>query len=245
MGVRPVSLQRGLLMREMRLTAQVIDGAPKFLNPENLYTLLLRGLQIQNLENLGITNDKFAVVDLTGNDLVTVDNIPRLANARALLLGNNKIVHIEDVEDNLPNVTSILLMANDIAGLQSILSLSSMTLLENLVLVDNPLTRIPYYRLFAIWAIPSLRCLDFEQVKSRERQAASKLFGTREEPTPLVDELVHNKNAAHEPVAVGSGAELTAEQKQQLVDQLNAASDIEEIERIELALATGYLEKRV
>lgn len=231
----------------MRLTAQVINDAPKLLNPERLYTIQLRGLHIQYLENLGITNDKFEVLDFTGNDLVTVGNIPRLANAKTLLFGNNRIVRIEDLGDSLPLVQSILFMANEIASLKSIVSLAKLKNLHHLILIDNPVTRIPYYRLFAIWTIPSLQSLDFEKVKNRERQAAETLFGTASDPKPLVEELLTNNNAAHEPVAVASGgsSKLTEQQKQELIRQLEGAQDIEEIERIEMALATGYLEKRI
>lgn len=40
------------------------------LNAENQLTLQLRNLQIPQIENLGITQDKFSVIDLTGNDIV-------------------------------------------------------------------------------------------------------------------------------------------------------------------------------
>lgn len=229
----------------MILTAQVVNDAPKFLNPEKLYTIQLRGLHIQYLENLGITNDQYEVLDFTGNDLVTVGNIPLLSKAKTLLFGNNKIVKIEGLGDNLPGIESLLFMANEIAQLESIVSLSQLHRLTHLVMLDNPITQIPYYRLFTIWTVPSLKSLDFEKVKEKERQAAVSLFGTSSEPTPLYHKLLNNTNAAHEPVAVETHRKLTDEEKKELVSQLEKAKDIEEIERIEMALATGYLEKRI
>ena len=61
----------------MRLTAQVINEAPEILNPEGKLTLLLRDLQITELENLAITQNKYQVIDLSNNDLISLGNIPK------------------------------------------------------------------------------------------------------------------------------------------------------------------------
>ena len=81
----------------MRLTAQVINEAPEILNPEGKLTLLLRDLQITELENLAITQNKYQVIDLSNNDLISLGNIPkRFNNLQCLLLSNNNISYIDD-----------------------------------------------------------------------------------------------------------------------------------------------------
>lgn len=42
-----------------------------------------------------------------------------------------------------------------------------------------------HYRLWVIWRCPSVRFFDYQKVKDAERQEATKLFGTEEDPSQL------------------------------------------------------------
>lgn len=75
----------------MRLNADLISRTQQYLNPLNQFYIDLRGYKIPYLENLAATNDQFECIDLTGNDIVKLDELPRLLRLETLMLANNKI----------------------------------------------------------------------------------------------------------------------------------------------------------
>ncbi|RLV90285.1 U2 small nuclear ribonucleoprotein A' [Spathaspora sp. JA1] len=243
----------------MRLTSQVINEAPIILNPEKKLTLQLRNLQIPTIENLGITQDKFQVIDLTNNELIELGNIPSgFKNLETLLLGNNNIAYIDEnfPQDNY--ITSISLINNNIYKFQIEFS-KKFKRLENLILIGNPITELSNYRLFIVWLIPSLKVLDFKKVKPRERIEAIEKFGkidssSDEFNTNVLTMLAKSseKQATTNGVAAGSNSavnktmntvvkKLTEAERRELLHKLNSATSIHEIEEIESALKRGSI----
>jgi len=53
----------------VRITLELLQNASQTLNPANQRQVLLRGLKIPNIENLGGTNDAYECIDLSDNDL--------------------------------------------------------------------------------------------------------------------------------------------------------------------------------
>lgn len=236
----------------MRLTAQVISNAPIVLNPEGQLTLQLRQLKISFIENLGITQDKFKVIDLIDNELSEVSDIPLLKNLEVLLLANNKIYTIKDDDENiflqnLPNLKSITLSNNNIARFSDIKALSS-SHIQILSLLGNPIQLLENYRLFIIWLIPSLRVLDFIKVKDSERKLAKEMFGDDiNQPSEQAllafgqESEAYGQNITKEEKAMQSVLQkLTDEEKANLLKQLETSESLEEIERIEETLKKGY-----
>ena len=68
-----------------------------------------------------------------------------------------------------------------IASIKELEGLRSCKKLVHLSLAQNPVSRLPDYRLCVINMIPSLRVLDFEKVTLKERNEAAKRFGTTAE----------------------------------------------------------------
>ncbi|CAX42409.1 component of U2 snRNP, putative [Candida dubliniensis CD36] len=233
----------------MRLTAQVINEAPEILNPEGKLTLLLRDLQITELENLAITQNKYQVLDLSNNDLISLGNIPKsFNNLECLLLSNNNISYIDD--DSFPSenhITSISLFNNNIYKFQKSFK-DKFTRLETLVLLGNPITEIENYRHFIIWLIPNLKVLDFKKVKQAERNTSESMFGTNhDEFNTLAQSMFSNEN---ENIKLDGKSDrqvknfvkkLSDEERQQLLKKLETATSIEEIERIENDLKEGMV----
>lgn len=104
-----------------------------------------------------------------------------------------------------------------------------------------------------IWAIPSLRYLDYERVRDLERKEAKELFGTLAEPSELALSIRGVKSRAVDAGVTtngrvqssggGSGkafrAVLTDSEKKRVQEMLQNAKSMAEIDRIEKDLAEG------
>ncbi|KAK6455260.1 leucine-rich repeat-domain-containing protein [Scheffersomyces xylosifermentans] len=238
----------------MRLTAQVINSAPIILNPEGSLTLQLRDLAIPYLENLGITQDKFAVLDLTNNNLTELSNIPsRFYNLEVLLLAGNKITFIDETFPQENRIKSISLINNNISKFQVSFK-DKFKHLENLALIGNPIQKVKNYRLFIIWLIPSLKILDFKKIKQKERDAAVELFGeNREDLNEVALSLLRTNSDAVEVETTKIsdtsedrnlkrlGKKMSDEERRELLARLETATKLEEIEEIENKLKSGYV----
>lgn len=235
----------------MRLTAQTINSAPVVLNPEGQLVLQLRGLQIPYIENLGITHDKYGVVDLTNNELVELGNIPGgFVQLDTLLLANNNIALVGDNFPPTNRISTVVLANNNIRRFLRSFH-TKFPELKTLVLVGNPVCELANYRLFTIWLIPTLDVLDFHRVKPPERADARRLFGsTYASATALA--LSYLGHDAQPPAldAVGTDLapppprghlhtiahKLSDAEKAALMKRLETALSLEEIDDIEAAL---------
>lgn len=237
--------------KNMRLTSQVLADAPIVINPEGNVTLQLRSLKIPYIENLAVTRDAYEVIDLTDNELVEVSNFPPLKNLTTLLLANNNIFRLvdEQLSRNLFNLSSISLVNNNISHFASVMGLMDMKNLKSIVLLNNPICKLQYYRLFLIWAIPSLEVLDFKKVKEAERKEAIRLFGDdKSNPKQLANQLLATASSSSSEISMNTKEErklinvagkLDDLQKILLMEKLKNASSLEEIEELENALKDG------
>jgi U2 small nuclear ribonucleoprotein A' len=124
----------------------------------------------------------FECIDLSDNELRRLGNFTNLDRLTSVVATNNRIKAISpDLADSLPNLENLFLMNNKIADLQELAKLTACKRLQRLVLVNNLLTELPNYRLFAIAKIPTLRILDFAKVSAQERRDAAVLFPPEED----------------------------------------------------------------
>ncbi|KAK7207544.1 small nuclear ribonucleoprotein U2, A [Myxozyma melibiosi] len=234
----------------MKLTVDLINASPSYINPLKDRELSLRGHRIPMIENLGVSKDLNDTIDLTDNDITTLTNLPRLIRLRRLLLARNKITHIAPtLTSSVPNLTTLILTSNSIQNLADLNGLGACRRLTYLSLLGNPVARKEHYRLFVIWRIPSVRILDFEKVRQAEREQAAKLFGTTDEPTELATKLSTVSNVRTFDVGSSSSSstsqsasarngtvKLTAAERERIVEQLRNAKSLAEIERLEQTL---------
>ncbi|KAK9314015.1 leucine-rich repeat-domain-containing protein [Lipomyces starkeyi] len=229
----------------MKLTADLINSAQSYINPLNDRELTLRGHKIPVIENLGVTKDLNDAIDLTDNDITHLNNIPRLLRLRRLLIARNRITHIAPtIAKSIPNLTTLILTSNSISNLSDLEGLKELKQLSYLSLVNNPITRREHYRSWVIWRLPSVRVLDYEKVRQVERQDASKLFGTFDDPTPLATKLSTTVAKARTFEVEGTNgneanrAKLTATDRERIMEQLRNAKSLSEIEHLEQTLRT-------
>ena len=144
----------------MRLNADLISKSAQYLNPLNQFHLDMRGYKLPYLENLSASNDQFACIDLTDNDIAKLEELPQLLRLETLMLGNNRISRIQkDFAQMCPRLDTIILSSNRIASLLEIDNLPQN--LKRLVLLENVVCNLSNYRLYVIWILPSLKMLDY------------------------------------------------------------------------------------
>lgn len=130
----------------------------------------------------------------------------------------------------MPNLSTLLLTNNKIASFADIDSLAKCHQLTLLVLRENPITMLPNYRLYVIYKVPSLKCLDYVKVKKAEREAAQAFFASNEGKQVL--EVVHATATSR----AAAPAALTDAQRAEIRAAIAAATTKEEMDRIEKQL---------
>ncbi|KAF8446153.1 L domain-like protein [Boletus edulis BED1] len=239
----------------VKLTPELLAQASSATSPIRERQLDLRGYKIPAIENLGVTKDQHDAIDLTDNSITVLGNLPLLKRLRTLLLANNRVSSISSsINLSVPNLTTLVLTANSISELGDLEPLKELKHLKYLSLLGNPVREKKWYREWLARRIPSLRVLDFQRIRDKERQTGKSLFLTAEGlPTALATTISttvskHSTKAAitiDEPKAVplaGKAGRLMSKEEAERVKQAIAkATSIEEIRRLERSLREGYL----
>ncbi|TPX32569.1 hypothetical protein SmJEL517_g04364 [Synchytrium microbalum] len=233
----------------VKLDYNVLSIAPSGLNPVGDWELDLRGLRIPRIENLAITKDQHDSIDFTDNDIRRLENIPPFHRLTHLHLANNRISRIDpDISKSVPNLTTLVLSNNQLAELGDLDALAGCKKLEFLSLLENPVNTRRHYRHYVIMKCPSVRVLDYRRITDKERQESKVTFqGTTGEA--LATSLSNQKsNNTFEPGDVNAPKKeaqiyqpLSGEEADRIRAAINAASDLEEIERLSRILATGHV----
>ena len=160
-----------------RLSVDMIMKAPAFRNALKERELDLRGLKIPRIENLGVTQDQFDVIDFSNNQIEVIEDMPHFVRLTTLLFNNNMINRCsESFPENCPNIHALMLTNNNIREWKQITPLMKLRHLEHLSLVQNPISATENYRLICIKLFPSLKYLDFQKVTMKERDEAKTIF---------------------------------------------------------------------
>jgi len=223
----------------VRLTAELIITSPAFVNTLKERELDLRGNKISQIENLGATEDQYDVLDFSDNDITRLDGFPLLNRLSTLLLSNNRISTVATgLGPKIPNLETLILTGNRVENLADLDPLSEFNKLQNLSLLKNPVTKQKHYRLYIIYKLPSIKILDFQKVKAKERVEAAKLFDS-ETGAQLVSTISQIKAV---PTTIPM-PQLTEEQKQKIQEMIGKATTSEEIQRLDRALRSGKVPK--
>ncbi|KAI9686193.1 MAG: U2 snRNP complex subunit [Bathelium mastoideum] len=256
----------------MRLSADLIHNSLSYLNPLKERELDLRGHKIPAIENLGVAkvslrnfrssevlqltaksvckdHDAF---DFTDNDISQLSNFPLSPRVKTLLLARNRITTIQPtLAKSIPNLSTLVLTANQISELADLEPLSSLPKLTQLVLMENPVTRKENYRYWIIWRIPSVRFLDFQRIRDAERKKAVELFGTASEPSALASKILSIKSRTFDVPSSGltsdtsgtkfSRVDLDEEEKKRIRERIKNAKSLQEVRRLEKELNEGRI----
>jgi len=222
----------------MRLTAHLVSQCPQFVNTVREWELDCRGNRIPLIENLGSTEDQFDTLNFCDNELSKLDNFPNLIRLKTLLCCNNRIARIDpSIVESLGNLKSLVLTNNHLKHLADIDVLAACTKLESLVLIDNEISKKRHYKNYCIHKLPQLKYLDFQKIKTVDRDAAKKAFAGK------AGERLNAEIQAARTFVPGEGMagenRLTEEQINEIKAAINKATTIDEVNRLEKALKAG------
>ncbi|KAK6732263.1 hypothetical protein RB195_016571 [Necator americanus] len=233
----------------VRLTVELIDNAPQFINTVRERELNLRGYKIPVIENMGVTKDQFDVIDLTDNDVKRLDNLPLLKRIHTLYLHNNRVHYIQpDIGEKLPNLKILALTNNNITELGDIDPLANCKKLEYITFIGNPITHKTNYRNYIIYKLPSVRVIDFKRVRLAEREAARKMFKGKKGQKNR-EAIKRSTNAPAdiengETSRVNGSVALTPEDRVKIQNAIASARSLAEVEHLQSILASGRVPER-
>ncbi|KAH8808867.1 leucine-rich repeat-domain-containing protein [Xylogone sp. PMI_703] len=235
----------------MRLTTELLQSSLSYLNPLKERELDLRGHKIPTIENLGVAGPHDAI-DFTDNDIQQLGNFPLSPRLHTLLMARNRIASIQpSVAKSIPNLTTLVLTANNFAELADLDPLVGFVHLTHLVLLENPVTRKQYYREWILWRCPSVRFLDYQKVKDVERKRAAELFGTADKPTAEASKIMGIKSRTFDVPSSSNGAstvsgknyrvKLTDKERKKVEELIRNAKSLQEIIKLEKELNEGRI----
>ncbi|CAM9274484.1 unnamed protein product, partial [Ectocarpus fasciculatus] len=199
------------------------------------------GYKVADIENLAVLQDQFDLIDLSDNELRALENFPGMTRLSSLFVSNNYVCHVGCLGEQLRNLSTLVLSNNRINSLSEIDNIATLSKLELLSLTDNQVTHLPKYRLYVIFRIPSLKCLDFQKVRRVEREEAAQFFSSAA-GLEFIGAVSGMKAApdtaakAPAPPAAPAPTTLTDAQKAEVRKAIQGATTREEVDIIEKQL---------
>ncbi|KAH8728685.1 small nuclear ribonucleoprotein U2, A [Phaeosphaeriaceae sp. PMI808] len=218
------------------------------LGAELISILYCLGHKISAIENMGAARDNDAI-DLTDNDIAQLGNFPLQPRLRTLFLGQNRISSIQpNLSSSIPNLHTLVLTKNRFVELADLDPLAGFKKLVYLSLMGNPVTSKENYRYWVIWRCPTVRYLDFAKVRLVERNKATALFGTPEEPTELASKIMGVKSKGFVVPSFTNGTDdsskgriYTDDEKKRMKAAINNATSLAEMAKLEKDFAEGII----
>ncbi|CAD8078623.1 unnamed protein product [Paramecium primaurelia] len=126
------------------------------------FTEEMAALFTQHQQLLGLTFENCG--------LTTLEGFPKLKKLQNLELENNSLTGtaIKFISDNFKELLNLNLSQNNIKSVDDLKPLATLTKLESLELIDNPLTKEAGYHKKVFQLIPSLKVLDNKNEKGEE-----------------------------------------------------------------------------
>lgn len=230
----------------MRITPELIETCYQYTNKATTdREIRMRALKINVIENLGATLNQFDCFDLSDNSIGKLDNLPLLPRLKCLLLSNNRIYKIASgLEESIPNLERLILTNNYVQELGDIDALSTLKKLQNLSLINNPVTSKPHYRYYVIHKLPNLKLLDFSKIKRFEREESRALFAGEDGDTLAKSIGIKSKTLDEEFRQELESRDQDFRKKQRVDDAQTTEKDVanmQSINRINNLLKAGYV----
>ncbi|XP_043576230.1 centriolin isoform X4 [Chiloscyllium plagiosum] len=147
---------------------------------DQLLVLNLNNNLIEKIEKLD-KQSKLRELSLSYNRICKIEGLEHMVNLQSLKLAGNYIEQIPVwVGKKLRSLRILNLKQNNITSLQDVAKLKPLKELTSLTLANNPVARLPHYRLYVIYHLRSLNCLDGQLITIQERQEAHKRFNLEE-----------------------------------------------------------------
>ena len=160
----------------VKITKELVNVSPQFLNTIKEYQLSLKSKKLTELTNLLVTANVFESIDISNNSIFHVPILPQLSRLKTLILSNNNITTIDEGFAKYCPIENLVLSNNHVDSIGFIDCLAQCKTLKRLVLVDNIITNYPCYRGYCLYKMPWLKILDYTKVTVKERDEAKIFF---------------------------------------------------------------------
>ncbi|NWI09549.1 CNTRL protein, partial [Crypturellus soui] len=184
--IKALSKQENLACISSLNLSFVKDGDKKFKYIENLEkcskleSLNISNNQIEKIEKLDKLL-KLRELNLSYNKISKIEGIEHMLNLQKLNLAGNEIEHIPLwVGKKLRSLRILNLEQNKISSLHDIAKLKPLQDLTSLSVANNPVARLPHYRLYTIFHLRALETLEGQPVTNHDRQEALERFNIEE-----------------------------------------------------------------
>ncbi|NWV37484.1 LRC23 protein, partial [Grantiella picta] len=145
----------------------------------NLEVLELRGNKLKTTAGLGLP--KLKKLYLAKNTIGSLEGLEEFGQLETLHLRDNKLEALDGFSVSMQCLQYLNLRSNGIRSIQEVEKLQVLPMLQALVLMDNPCTEEPDYRLEVLLRLPQLQRLDKELIEEEEREEAVKFRQMRKE----------------------------------------------------------------
>ncbi|XP_032851573.2 leucine-rich repeat-containing protein 23 [Tyto alba] len=147
-----------------------------------LFSLQILELRENKLESTaGLNLPKLRNLYLAQNSIRSLEGLEGLGQLAALHLRDNQLETLDGFSSSMKCLQYLNLRNNGISSLQEVAKLQVLPMLQSLVLLDNPCSDEPNYRLEVLVLLPHLQRLDKELFEQDERAEANKIRQKRQE----------------------------------------------------------------
>ncbi|XP_074965658.1 leucine-rich repeat-containing protein 23 [Phalacrocorax aristotelis] len=145
----------------------------------NLQILELRGNMLKSTAGLDLP--KLKNLYLAQNAIQSLEGLEQLEQLTKLHLRDNQLETLDGFCSSMKCLQYLNLRNNGISSFQEVAKLQVLPMLQALVLLDNPCSDEPNYRLEVLVLLPHLQRLDKELFEQDERAEANKICQKRQE----------------------------------------------------------------
>ncbi|NWX43522.1 LRC23 protein, partial [Steatornis caripensis] len=145
----------------------------------SLQILDLRGNKIESTAGLNLP--KLKNLYLAQNAIRSLEGLEGLGDLTTLHLRDNELETLDGFYNSMKCLQYLNLRNNGITSFQEVAKLQALPMLQALVLLDNPCSDEPNYRLEVLVLLPRLQRLDKELYEQDERAEANKVRQKRQE----------------------------------------------------------------
>ncbi|NXC09625.1 LRC23 protein, partial [Orthonyx spaldingii] len=144
----------------------------------SLQVLELRGNKLKTTAGLGVS--KLKKLYLAQNTIGSLEGLEGFEQLETLHLRDNKLEALDGFSDSMKCLQYLNLRSNGIKSFQEVEKLQVLPMLQALVLMENPCSEQPEYRLEVLSRLPRLQRLDKELIEEDERKEAGKIRQARQ-----------------------------------------------------------------
>ncbi|NXY90047.1 LRC23 protein, partial [Alcedo cyanopectus] len=137
----------------------------------SLQILELRGNKLESTAGLNLP--KLKNLYLSQNSIRSLEGLEGLGQLETLHLRDNQLESLDGFCSSMKYLQYLNLRNNGISSLQEVAKLQVLPMLQVLVLLDNPCSDEPNYRLEVLVLLPHLQRLDKEEFEQDEREEAN------------------------------------------------------------------------